>query len=120
VPSFFALIKAVSFERQAECIERLQGDIMALVQAADERGPYFLGADLCLVDIHFAPFVLRLSRIPKDFRNWSDPEPGTRWHQWATAIEQNPHIQATTSLKDLYTESYDIFLNNRPSQGGEN
>ncbi|KAL7628266.1 hypothetical protein AAE478_002465 [Parahypoxylon ruwenzoriense] len=114
VPAFFALAKATDFAKQNECTERLQSDIMALVQAADERGPYFLGGDLCLVDIHLAPFVLRMSRILRELHNWGDPVPGTRWQQWADALEQNPHVQATTSQKELYLETLDLFLNSRP------
>ncbi|KAI8629099.1 hypothetical protein F5Y19DRAFT_475660 [Xylariaceae sp. FL1651] len=117
VPAFFALMKALDFPKQNECIDRLQTDILALVQAADERGPYFLGGDLCLVDIHLAPFVLRMSRILREFRNWRDPMPGTRWQQWSDALEQNPHVQATTSQEELYVETIDLFLKSRPPPG---
>ncbi|KAI1094165.1 hypothetical protein F5B19DRAFT_446159 [Rostrohypoxylon terebratum] len=113
VPAFFALARAQEFPKQAECREKLKGEIAALVQAADERGPYFLGGDLCLVDIHFAPFVLRMSRILRELRNWGDPMPHSRWQQWADALETNPHVQATTSQKELYTETLEMFLNSR-------
>ncbi|OTB03069.1 hypothetical protein M426DRAFT_322101 [Hypoxylon sp. CI-4A] len=117
VPAFFALAKATDFAKQSEYAEKLRNDIIALVQAADERGPYFLGGDLCLVDIHFAPFVLRMSRILRELRNWGDPIPGTRWQQWTDALEQNPHIQATTSQKELYIETLDLFLHSRQPHG---
>ncbi|KAK9418514.1 putative GST N-terminal domain-containing protein [Seiridium unicorne] len=110
VPSYFALLRAVNPSQQGEHQTKLHNDILALVQAADERGPYFLGADLCLVDIHFAPFVLRLSRMLTDLRGWREPIANTRWFQWVRAIETNPHIQATTSNKDLYMETADFFL----------
>ncbi|KAJ2970450.1 hypothetical protein NUW58_g9693 [Xylaria curta] len=117
VPAFFALMRTPDVQRQTEYIDRLRGDTMALVQAADERGPYFLGGDLCLVDIHLAPFVLRMSRILREFRNWRDPVPGTRWQQWSDALEQNPHVQATTSQDELYVETVDLFLRARPQYG---
>ncbi|KAI0484771.1 hypothetical protein GGR56DRAFT_680500 [Xylariaceae sp. FL0804] len=109
VPAFFALAGAADFARQAECIDRLRGEVAALVQAADERGPYFLGGDLCLVDIHFAPFALRMSRILRDLRGWRDPLPGTRWQHWSDALERNPHVQSTTSSRELYLETLEIF-----------
>ncbi|KAI1175408.1 hypothetical protein F4777DRAFT_550651 [Nemania sp. FL0916] len=117
VPAFFALMRTPGQQKQAECIDRLQCEIAPLVQAADERGPYFLGSDLCLVDIHFAPFVLRMSRVLREFRNWQDPMPGTRWQQWSDALERNPHIQATTSQDELYVETVDLFLRARPTCG---
>ena len=43
--------------------------------------------------------------------------PGTRWHVWVEALEQNPHIQATTSQRDLYLETFDVFLNGRSPNG---
>ncbi|KXJ91950.1 hypothetical protein Micbo1qcDRAFT_233301 [Microdochium bolleyi] len=109
VPSFFALSRAHNPTLQFECTEQLQTEITALVQAADESGPYFLGADMCLVDIHFAPFAIRLSRLFPERRKWLAPMPGTRWHQWADALEHNPHVQATTSNIELYTETFDLF-----------
>ncbi|KAI2783504.1 hypothetical protein F4815DRAFT_442373 [Daldinia loculata] len=117
VPAFFALARATDFTKQSEYAERLRSEITALVQAANDRGPYFLGEDLCLVDIHFAPFVLRMSRILRELRNWGDPVPGTRWQQWTEALEQNPHVQATTSQKELYIETLDLFLNSRQPHG---
>ncbi|KAI1121589.1 hypothetical protein F5Y10DRAFT_97912 [Nemania abortiva] len=114
VPEFFALMRTSDPSKQAEYIDRLQSDILALVQAADERGPYFLGSDLCLVDVHLVPFVLRMSRILRGFRNWHDLMLGTRWQQWSDALEQNPHVQATTSQDDLYIETVDLFLKPRP------
>ncbi|KAI0398748.1 hypothetical protein F4802DRAFT_132717 [Xylaria palmicola] len=117
VPTFFALMRTPDLPKQTEYIDKLQSDVLALVQAADERGPYFLGSDLCLVDIHLAPFVLRMSRILREFRSWHDPMPGTRWQQWSDALEQNPHIQATTSQDELYVETVDLFLRARPQYG---
>ncbi|KAI1365619.1 hypothetical protein F5Y08DRAFT_172821 [Xylaria arbuscula] len=119
VPAFFALMRTTDLQKQTEFIDKLQCDILALVQAADEQGPYFLGGDLCLVDIHLAPFVVRMSRILREFRNWQDPLPGTRWRQWSDALEQNPHVQATTSLDELYVETLDSFIRSRSSQRGE-
>ncbi|KAI2629376.1 hypothetical protein GGS21DRAFT_492309 [Xylaria nigripes] len=117
VPVFFALMRTVDPTKQTEHIDRLQSDILALVQAADERGPYFLGADLCLVDIHLAPFALRMSLILREFRNWSEPMPGTRWHQWSEALAKNAHVQATTSQSELYVETMDLFIRARPQFG---
>ncbi|KAI1431999.1 hypothetical protein GGR50DRAFT_676688 [Xylaria sp. CBS 124048] len=117
VPAFFALMKTLDVQKQTEHIDQLQSDIFALVQAADEQGPYFLGNDLCLVDVHLAPFALRMSLILREFRNWSEPMPGTRWHQWSDALEKNPHVQATTSQAELYVETVDLFLKVRPQYG---
>ncbi|KAH9908672.1 hypothetical protein F4778DRAFT_718129 [Xylariomycetidae sp. FL2044] len=118
VPAFYALVRTSDFAKQSECMDRLRADIAALVQAADEQGPYFLGTDLCLVDIHLAPFVLRMSRILRERCGWHDPPPNTRWHHWVDALEQNPHIQATTSTNELYVETFELFLRRGGSSSG--
>lgn len=69
------------------------------------QGPFFLGNSLSLVDIHFAPFALRLSRILQPLRGWTAPAPGLRWAKWLDALENNAHVKATTSGKDVYVDT---------------
>ncbi|EHK40603.1 hypothetical protein TRIATDRAFT_182414, partial [Trichoderma atroviride IMI 206040] len=85
----------------------LQSHLTALVLAADEQGPYFLGPSLSLVDIHFAPFALRLGRIlrhrhPNAVFLLVDAVPDTRWRRWLEALERNTHVQATMHMDDFY------------------
>ncbi|OAQ91558.1 glutathione transferase [Purpureocillium lilacinum] len=109
VPSFFALLQAPDLGQQSAATEQLQGHITSLVLAADEHGPYFLGSSLSLVDVHFAPFALRLSRVLGPLRGWADPVPGTRWQRWLDALERDPHVTATTSLDELYADTAQIL-----------
>ena len=67
------------------------------------------------VDIQFAPWMIRLTRVLKHYRGWSDPEPGSRWAQWMDAVENNEHVKATTSTDDLYIDSYERYAANRPN-----
>ncbi|KND90352.1 hypothetical protein TOPH_04884 [Tolypocladium ophioglossoides CBS 100239] len=75
----------------------------------DDRGPFFLGATLSLVDVHVAPFALRLSRVLRPLRGWANPVPGTRWQRWLDALEQDAHVVATTSLDELYAETAEVL-----------
>lgn len=63
VPAFYALSSAQRPSSRGESTNRLQAHITSLVLAADEEGPFFTGSSLSLVDLHFVPFALRLSRI---------------------------------------------------------
>ncbi|OTA00710.1 hypothetical protein A9Z42_0009750 [Trichoderma parareesei] len=90
----------------------LQSHLTALVLAADQQGPYFLGPSLSLVDIHFAPFALRLSRILQHrFPGFlvADATPGTRWRRWLDALEWDPHVKATTSTDEFYSDTVDLL-----------
>lgn len=134
VASFHSALAATEDAARARAIEKLQGEMSELVQAADEKasphhkfatetrttliggqysaaqGPYFLGHQMCLVDVHLAPFALRLSRLPQVFRGWKSPSPEPRWRQWLDAIEQNPHVRRTTSAAALYSKSMQDLL----------
>lgn len=112
VPAFYALLAAVGEAAQSAAIEKLQGDIASLVQVADERGPYFLGGQMSLVDIHLAPFVVRMSRILQPFRGWMPPVP-ERWQVWVDAIESNVHVRNTVSAERLYAETVDLLVKGR-------
>ncbi|KZZ94784.1 glutathione S-transferase domain-containing protein [Moelleriella libera RCEF 2490] len=112
VPAFYALLRANDANAQSHSTSDLQTHITSLVLAADSEGPLFAGpgGDLCLVDVHFAPFAVRLSRVLKPARGWTDPVPGTRWNRWLDALETNAHLKATMSADGLYTDTMDVLL----------
>lgn len=74
---------------------------------------------MSLVDVHLAPFALRLRRILQPRRGWpAEATPGSRWQRWLEAIEQDPNVQSTTSADDLYAETADVLIKNRAPVGG--
>ncbi|KEY67489.1 hypothetical protein S7711_02409 [Stachybotrys chartarum IBT 7711] len=115
VPNFYTLLRTQDPTAQTLCLNHLQGNITNLMLAADEHGPFFLGNSLSLVDIHFAPFALRLSRVLGPLGKWPGPILGSRWQQWLDALESNAHVQATTSGSELYVETADALSQCRPA-----
>jgi hypothetical protein len=109
------LLQAQDFNKQAENTKKLQDEIQKIVAASDPNGPLFLGPHLSFVDVQFAPWMIRLSRVMKHYRGWQDPAPGSRWGLWLDAIENNEHVKATTSTDDLYIDSYERYAQNRPN-----
>lgn len=59
--------------------------------------------------------MIRLTRVMKHYRAWPDPLPNSRWGRWVDAIENNEHVKNTTSLDDLYIDSYERYSQNRPN-----
>ncbi|PQE25861.1 glutathione transferase protein [Rutstroemia sp. NJR-2017a BBW] len=104
VPNFYQLLQAQEFPKQVEFTKKLREEINKLVQVSDPQGPFFLGPTLSYVDIQFAPWMLRCSRVLKHYRGWTDPPPGSRWAVWFDAVENNEFVKSTTSNDDLYTE----------------
>ncbi|KAI9890384.1 MAG: hypothetical protein M1814_004170 [Vezdaea aestivalis] len=109
VPFFYKTLQAQKTEAQISNAEQLRTEIAKAVDACDPTGPFFLGPVLSLVDVVFAPWMLRLSRVLKPYRGWPDPEIGSRWGAWVNAIESNEHVRATTSTDDLYLDSYERY-----------
>ncbi|KAK5090114.1 hypothetical protein LTR05_000283 [Lithohypha guttulata] len=87
-------------------ITTLHASITTLVNASHRTGPFFLGATLSYVDIIFAPFIIRLSRVLAYYRGFPRPEVGTRWQAWCDAIENDPIIQRTVSEEQTYRDAY--------------
>lgn len=94
---------------QIENASKLQNEISKLIDVAHPTGPYFLGTELSYVDVQIAPWIIRMRRVLTPYRGWPEPEAGSRWASWADAIENNPHVKATTSTDDLYLDSYERY-----------
>lgn len=80
-----------------------------LLEVAHPKGPFFMGPQMSLVDVQAAPWVIRLRRVLKPYRGWPDAEEGSRLAIWVNAIENNQHVQATTSTDELYHDSYERY-----------
>ncbi|KAI9752321.1 MAG: hypothetical protein M1835_001106 [Candelina submexicana] len=117
IPAFYHCLQAQELDKQVHFAEELQREIATLVDAAISHGPgpYFLGPSLSFVDVQFAPWMLRLSRVLKPYRDWPDPIAGSRWGKWIDAIENDEAVKSTTSTDDLYFESYERYAENRPN-----
>jgi len=115
IPAFYQLLQAQEFSKQTEYTSKLKDEIAKIVDALDPQGPFFLGSQLSYVDIQFAPWMLRLTKVMKHYRGWPDPVLNSRWGRWLDAVENNEHVKNTTSLDDLYIDSYERYAQNRPN-----
>ena len=115
MPAFYGLLQAQELDKQIEKTKRLQEEIAKVVDACDQQGPFFLGPHMSYVDVQFAPWMIRFSRVLKHYRAWPDPTPGSRWGRWLEAVENNEHVKNTTSLDELYIDSYERYAQNRPN-----
>ncbi|KAI4179506.1 MAG: hypothetical protein L6R41_007807 [Letrouitia leprolyta] len=109
IPAFYAYLQAQEVPKQVENATKLQNEIFTLIGAAHPSGPYFLGTEMSYVDVQFAPWVIRMRKVLTPYRGWPQPEAGSRWASWVDAIENNPHVKATTSTDDLYIDSYERY-----------
>jgi glutathione S-transferase len=114
VPWFYKLLQAQDENDQIPHATELRDQIAKLVDAADPRGPFFLGPEISFVDVQIAPWVLRLRRVLGPYRGWPEADEGSRWGKWIRAIEEEPSVKMTTSSDELYLDSYERYAENRP------
>jgi glutathione S-transferase len=114
IPSFYRLLQAQDPNDQVSHGTELRDEISKLVDAADSDGPFFLGRNFGFVDVQIAPWVVRLKRVLGPYRGWPEPEEGSRWERWVSAIENESSVRNTTSDEGLYLDSYERYAENRP------
>jgi glutathione S-transferase len=114
VPTFYRYLQAQELDKQIEHAEELKSEISKIVDASHPHGPFFLGPHISFVDVQFAPWMLRLSRVLKPYRGWPDPELGSRWGAWLEAVENDEAVRATTSEEELYLDSYERYAGTCP------
>ncbi|KAF2735485.1 hypothetical protein EJ04DRAFT_195290 [Polyplosphaeria fusca] len=115
VPCFYRLLQAQDAEDQVNHATDLRNEISKLVEAADPQGPFFAGQTIGFVDVQMAPWVIRLKKVLGPYRGWPEPEEGSRWATWVSAIENEEHVKRTTSDDGLYLDSYERYAENRPN-----
>jgi hypothetical protein len=87
--------------------ETLTSSITSLVNASHASGPFFLGPTISFVDVMFAPWVLRLSRVLTRYRGYEFSSAlDQRWQAWVDAIESDERVRATTSEPASYADVY--------------
>ena len=107
IPSFDSLLITSDPTKQSSLTTTLQTSITSLVNASHITGPFFLGSTISFVDVMFAPWIIRLSRVLKFYRAWPDPEVGTRWESWVQAVEEDERVRGTVSEERAYQQAYE-------------
>lgn len=67
------------------------------------------GPDLRFVDVSFAPWMIRLSRVLGTYRGWPAAAEDSRFGKWLKAIEEHEAVKKTTSDHKLYLDSYERY-----------
>ncbi|WP_437571421.1 glutathione S-transferase N-terminal domain-containing protein [Sorangium sp. So ce542] len=109
VPAFAQLLRAETPDQEAEGRKAL-GDVLAFLERealsrSSGPGPYWLGADVSLVDFAFYPWFERLPAVDR-LRGFSIPAELTRLRAWIDAVEARDAVRAIANPVDFYVERY--------------
>ncbi|WP_437938736.1 glutathione S-transferase family protein [Sorangium sp. So ce341] len=113
VPAFAQLLRAETPDQEAEGRKAL-GDVLAFIERealsrSSGPGPYWLGADVSLVDFAFYPWFERLPAVDR-LRGFSIPAELTRLRAWIDAVAARDAVRAAASPVDFYVERYAKFV----------
>ncbi len=116
VPAFAQLLRAETPEQEAEGRKAL-GDVLVFIERevlakSSAHGPYWLGADVSLVDLSLYPFFERLPALER-LRGFAVPAELTRLRAWHEALEQRDSVRAIQTPVDVYVERYAKFVQPR-------
>jgi glutathione S-transferase len=107
IDAFYDLLSAKDADAQAELAAKLTGCMEYMEDAglaAMGSDPYWLGANVSLVDVAFWPFFERLPALTH-YRGVGIPERCTRLKAWAEAMEARDSVQSTMHQADYYINS---------------
>lgn len=107
IDAFYGLLSAREPGAQAELAAKLTGCMEYMEDhglAALGSDPYWLGAEVSLVDVAFWPFFERLPALTH-YRGVGIPERCTRLKAWAEAMEARDSVQSTMHQADYYINS---------------
>jgi len=109
-------------EKDAELITALELALGVLQQSLIRRGgPYLMGRDFSLADIHVLPFFLRLVVSLEHFKSYQIPKDRfSRLLEWFELCSQRPSVQAASKSKDEIVQVYQKFVDMKYGFGGLN
>ena len=113
VPAFAQLLRAETPDHEAEGRKAL-GEALAFIERealarSPDGGPYWLGADVSLVDLAFYPWFERLPAVDR-LRGFSIPAELTRLRAWIEAVQARDAVRAASNPVDFYVERYAKFV----------
>ena len=107
--AFYAVIRNKETGKDAELKAALAGCLRkAEVEGFGELsgdGPYWLGADVSLVDLAWYPFFERLPAWTH-YRDFTIPDDCPKIARWAGAMAERSSAQAVANSADYYIEGY--------------
>lgn len=109
IPTFYKLLLSQDEDKRAELRHTLLGQLEFIEQEGlaklSGHGPYWLGADLSLLDIAFYPFFERFV-LMEHYRGVEIPTGCSRLKAWLKAVAARDSAKATGNSRDYYIARY--------------
>ena len=99
---------------QEAAADEIRQYLKIFAENMDAEGPFFLGGELGLVDIHYVPWSLRFYILEK-YRDFTLPTEGKEWERlarWRDACHRHPSVQRTVQDEEKLLASYERYAKN--------
>lgn len=130
-PAVFTLLMNKKHPEQDASMKEAVENALELLQDSliTRGGPYLMGRDFSLADIHVLPFILRMLIALKHYKNGyevlsSSPTTGSSRFQplldWFQLCSKRSSVQAVSKTNDQIVQVYDKFMDMDYAFGGLN
>jgi glutathione S-transferase len=121
-PAQFTFLMNKDVEKDAEMLESLEKALDLLQDSLIVRGgPYLMGEDFTLADVHVLPFFLRLVVSLKHFKGYAVPkEKFSRLLEWFDLCSARESVKAAAKPDEQIIEVYKRFVEMDYAFGGLN
>ena len=121
-PAIFTLLMSKDAEKDAELTNALEDALDVLQDSLVSRGgPFLLGPEFSLADIHVLPFILRLIISLQHYKGYEIQK--SRFGplvEWYDHCSQRSSVHAASKTKEQIIEVYDMFMEIDYTFGGLN
>ena len=121
-PAQFTFLMNKDTEKDAEMLESLEDALLVMEDALEVRGgPFLMGKDFTLADIHVLPFFLRLVITLKHYKGYDVPKDRfARLLEWYDLCSQRESVSTASKSVDEIIQVYNRFFEVDYAFGGLN
>ena len=121
-PAQFTFLMNKDTEKDAEMVEALEQALFVLEESLKVRGgPFLMGKEFTLADVHVLPFFLRLVVTLKHYKGYEIPkERFDRLLQWYEICSQRESVSTASKSVDEIIQVYNRFFEVDYAFGGLN
>jgi len=112
IRAFYKLLKAQESYEQEKCSEEFKEHLIFMEKEGIGKfaGPYWLGANMTLVDVTFYPWFERWPVI-KHYRDFAVPEECKLLKQWQQIMSERESVKSICNASEFYISEYARYAN---------
>lgn len=112
IPTYYRLLMTQDEEKRATLRDKVEDQLRFVEEHGLGKlqgdGPYWMGADLTLVDLTWYPFMERFP-VAEHYRGVKIPDECTRLKAWFATMNERDSVKATNNPREFYIKAYSRY-----------